>query len=343
MTSKLWVPPTSKWIWLPIFALLMVSCSIVRKHEAHFIAFDTAIDVTVYSASRNTDDDIDLLRDLFARLEDKLSISKQESEICRINTRRDSLVIVSDTLKSILKICRAEYAQSGGLFDVTVGPLKFLYGLEAHQAENHVPTQHELDSVMGLVGFGAIKFVSDSILIMPRGVTLDFGGIAKGYALEAAKLFMRARGYTSFMINAGGDLIAESTKPAGVAWRIGIQHPRVHENLVATLDVADRCVFTSGDYERCFVKDGVRYHHLFDPRTGKPGRHNMSSTVVGKDPLTTDADVKIAFLLPPEKAMAYCTSKGLPALVIDSTGAGWANALMKPILKADSAFAVNYR
>jgi len=330
-------------LWFPVSALLLISCSIVGKHQAHFIAFDTAIDVTVYSASRAADDDIDLLRDLFARLEDKLSISKPESEICRINTRRDSIVVVSDTLRSILKICRAEYTQSGGLFDVTVGPLKYLYGLEAHQAETHVPTQQELDSVMGLVGFGRIKFVSDSILIMPRGVTLDFGGIAKGYALEAARLFLRAKGYTSFMINAGGDLIAESTKPAGVSWRIGIQNPRVHENLVATLDVADRCVFTSGDYERCFVNDGIRYHHLFDPKTGRPGRYNMSSTVVGKNPLTTDADVKIAFLKPPEKALEYCTSKGLPALVIDSTGAGWANELMKPLLKPDSAFVVNYR
>jgi thiamine biosynthesis lipoprotein len=324
-------------------ALLSVSCSVVSKHQAHFIAFDTAIDVTVYSASRNTDDDIDLLKDLFARLEDKLSISKQESEIYRINTRQDSIVIVSDTLKSILKICRTEFSRSGGLFDVTVEPLKYLYGLEAHQAQTHVPTQHELDSVLSFIGFGRIKFVSDSILMLPREVTLDFGGIAKGYALEAAKQFLRAKGYTSFMINAGGDLIAEGTKPAGVPWRIGIQNPRAHGNLVATLQIADRCVFTSGDYERCFFKDGVRYHHLFDPRTGKPGRLNMSSTVVGKDPLTTDADVKIAFLQLPEKGLEYCTSKGLPALLIDSTGTAWANELMKPFLRPDSAFVVNYR
>jgi thiamine biosynthesis lipoprotein len=102
-------------------------------------------------------------------------------------------------------------------------------------------------------------------------------------------------------------------------------------------------VFTSGDYERCFIMNGRRYHHLFNPKTGVPGSCNMSATVVGTDPLTTDADVKIAFLMPPEKGIDYLTSKGLPGLLIDSAGTGWANAAMKPFFTPDSSFVVKYR
>jgi thiamine biosynthesis lipoprotein len=215
---------------LLLFAVCLPLCSCVQKHTAHFFAFDTAIDVTVYSASPRTDEDIDNLKDLFARLEDKLSISKPESEIFRINNRHDSVVVVSDTLASILKVCRSEFTQSGGLFDVTVEPLKFLYGLESHQTANHVPTQRELDSVMASVGFGRIRFVSDSMCVMPKGMHLDFGGIAKGYVLIAAKQFLLSRGHSSFLVNAGGDLVACGIKPSKQPWNIGIQNPRDHQS-----------------------------------------------------------------------------------------------------------------
>jgi thiamine biosynthesis lipoprotein len=324
-------------------ALFLVSCNGVRKNEAHFIAFDTGIDVTVYSRSTRADADIDSLQALFALVEDKLSISRSDGEICRINNRNDSVVIVSDTLKSIFKICRSEFTQSRGLFDVTVEPLKFLYGLESHQVKNHVPSKHELDSVMVMVGFARVRFASDSILIIPKGMHFDFGGIAKGYALAASRRFLKSRGYTSFMVNAGGDLVAEGAKPEGVPWKIGIRNPRVPGDLSATLSTQDRCVFTSGDYERCFISGGRRYHHLFDPRTGVPGSCNMSATVVGTDPLAADAAVKTAFLMPAEKALDYLASRGLPGLLIDSTGEGWASASLRPLLVPDPGFSVRFR
>jgi FAD:protein FMN transferase len=343
MVKKSLRPSICRRRFIILAALLLASCWGARKHEAHFIAFDTGIDVTVYSRSARVDEDIDSLHSLFSRIEDKLSISRPDGEICRINARRDSVIVVSDTLKAILKVCRSEFAQSGGLFDVTVEPLKFLYGLESHQTVNHVPTQHELDSVMTNVGFARVRFLSDSILVIPARMHLDFGGIAKGYVLIESRRFLKSRGYSRFMVNAGGDLIAEGTKPDGHPWLIGIQNPRESQNLVATLSVADHCVFTSGDYERCFIKNGRRYHHLFDPRTGLPGSCNTSSTVIGADPLVTDAVVKIAFLMPAEKAIDYLASRGMPGLIIDSSGTGWASASLKPVLKADSSFTVKYR
>jgi len=326
-----------------VIGLLFFACSSPQKHMVRFLAFDTDIDVTIYSPSSNVERDIDSLKALCTRIEDKLSISKPESEIYRINHRSDSVVVVSDTLKRILSVCRKEYASSGGLFDVTVEPLKYLYGLESHQKTNHVPTRAELDTAMSHIGFGRIRFQSDSILVIPLGMHLDFGGIAKGYLLITLQKFLIAKGYSSFLVNGGGDLIAVGLKPDKKQWVIGIQNPRVSTELVSTIPVNDHCVFTSGDYERFFIQNGIRYHHLFNPKTGLPGRYNSSATVIGTNPLTTDAAVKIAFLMPPEKAVDYLTTRNLPGLLIDTAGVGWANAAMKPLLQPEPGFVVNYR
>jgi FAD:protein FMN transferase len=323
-------------------AVFCFSCGKVEKYAKHFFALDTVIDVTVYSKSSRAKTDIDSLEVLMHRIEDALSISRAESEIYRINHRIDSTVVVSDTLKKILSVCRSEFARSMGLFDVTVEPLKLIYGLESHQSQNHVPTARELDSVRTLIGFGRIRFVSDSILIIPAGMHLDFGGIAKGYVLIESQRFLKSKGYTQFLVNAGGDLIAIGMKPNGLQWNIGVQHPRNSAVLIATLSVNDHCVFTSGDYERCFVVNGKRYHHLFNPLTGIPGAYNMSATVVGDDPLITDAVVKTVFLMPPKEALSFLLSRNMQGFLIDSTGTGWASEGLRQTLHADSTLRVIY-
>jgi len=324
-------------------ASLLLCCASVQKHTKHFSALDTVISVTLYSASSRADKDLDSLAALFSQLEDSLSISKPESEIYRINHRTDSMVTVNGTLCRILSVCGSEFARSKGLFDVTVEPLKLLYGLESHQKEEyHVPTSAELAAALANIGFGRIRFVSDSVLVMPAGMHLDFGGIAKGYVLTQAERFLRAQGHTSFLVNAGGDLIACGKKPSGDSWIIGIQDPRRPESLIATLACTTVCVFTSGDYERCFFANGKRYHHLFDPNTGLPGSLNMSATVVGHDPLQVDAVVKTAFLMPARQALQYLASRDLQGFLIDSAKVGWASAGLKNALKPDSGITVHF-
>jgi thiamine biosynthesis lipoprotein len=328
---------------LLVSTLTHFSCNTTQKHEGRFFAFDTVIDVTIYSGSAHSKAAIDSLEKIFASIESTFSISRPNGELCRINNRYDSLVVISDTLRNILAVCKDECERSGGLFDVTVEPLKYIYGLESHQTANHVPSRQQLDSVMALIGFARIRFLSDSTFIMPAGMHLDFGGIAKGYALVAAQRYLLAKGYRSFLINTGGDLIAHGTKPSAAPWTIGIQNPRNKASLIATLPVVDKCVFTSGDYERFFIQNGRRYHHLFDPTTGLPGSHNMSATVLGTDPLVIDAVVKTVFLMPAEKGLEYLNGRNLAGLIIDSTGAGWATLSMQPLLRPDSAFAITYR
>jgi thiamine biosynthesis lipoprotein len=318
-------------------------CGRVEKHARHFFGLDTGIDVTVYTASGRAEADIDSFEALVARLEDRLSISKQTSELWRINHRADSVVSMSGVLSPIIAACRSEFALSGGLFDVTVEPFKFLYGLESHQRENRVPSQREIDSALALTGFGRIRFASDSVFTMPAGMRFDFGGIAKGYVLSEATKFFHKKGHANFLVNLGGDLTTAGSKPSKEPWVIGIQDPRDSANLIATLAFDSGCVFTSGDYERCFIVNGKRYHHLFNPRTGVPGSLNMSATATGRDPLAVDAAVKTAFLMPAPKALEYLASRNMQGFIIDSTKTGWASVGLRQALSPNPGFLVNFR
>ena len=313
-------------------AVICVCAAGPKKHERRFFAFDTIVEITLYSNAQGAELDLDSVQRMMLALDTQLSISQSTSDVYRINHRKDSVVTVSGPVKSMLTLCREEFNRSKGLFDVTVEPLKYLYGLESHQTAHHVPSKAQLDSVLAVIGFGRIVFVNDSTLIMPRGARIDLGGIAKGYILKTSRRFLAGRGYASFLINAGGDLVVNGTKPRGEPWRIGIQDPRNDTALFARLSVIGAAVFTSGDYERYFMEGNRRYHHLFDPKTGLPGRHSMSATVSGDDPMVIDAAVKTAFLMPVGEALTYLKTQGLGGLIIDSAGGAWATASLKAVL-----------
>lgn len=328
-------------ITIPIF---LYSCSSDQKYQRRFFTLDTIIDVTFFSSSHR-DFLLDSLEQLITRVDSTLSISNPQSEIWKVNHRKGNLVNLHPITMSIIKFCIAEYDSSGGLFDITVAPLKFLYGLEAHQKENRVPSQVELDSIRQFIGCSHLKIIDDSTLHIDSGVTIDFGGIAKGYLLQnIQELFTRA-GEKRFLVNLGGDLIAWGEKPDHNKWNIGIQHPRSTENLtlLATMPVTNTCVFSSGDYERFYIQDGVRYHHLFNPITEIPGRKNQSSTVIGEDPLFVDVCVKEAFLMDAQQAIDFIKKRNLEGVIVDSAGKVWATANLKGILVPTPSIVVNYQ
>jgi thiamine biosynthesis lipoprotein len=327
-------------------AILLWCCCEKGPHKniRRIFALDTIIDITLYSDGPNVRRDLDSLERLIQGLDAKLSISQTSSDVYRINRRTDSLQRISGPVKTIMNVCRDEWKRSGGLFDITVEPLKFLYGLESHQKTHHVPSVRELDSVKELIGFGRIEFVNDSLVMLPKGTRIDFGGIGKGFVLRATRQFLRDKGYTSFLINTGGDLIAEGKKPGGLPWRIGIQDPRNEMALIAQVSVASTNVFTSGDYERYFIENNVRYHHLFNPKTCLPGLLNRSATVVGDDPFQVDAAVKVAFLMPAADAIDYLATRDMKGFMVDSAGGIWVSKSLKPDLGfEDSSLRVTFK
>lgn len=276
-------------------------------------------------------------------LESLMSISDLKSDISKINNRTGPCVLVRPLTARIARFCTAECDSSKGFFDVTVAPLKYLYGLESHQKKNHVPDAAELDSVLRFIGCGRMRVLGDTAVLLDSGTTLDFGGIAKGYMLAMARDIFTGAGIKSFLVNLGGDLIGWGTKPGNNPWNVGIQNPRCDSLMLATFKITNTCMFTSGDYERFFIENGVRYHHLFDPHTGIPARKNQSATVIGPSPELDDVCVKVAFFMNAPDALAYLKARSLQGIIVDSAGRAWISAGLKDRLQVADGVKTEYR
>jgi thiamine biosynthesis lipoprotein len=151
---------------------------------------------------------------------------------------------------------------------------------------------------------------------------VDLGAIAKGWAVDRAMAALQGRGIASAIIDAGGDLRIAGSRPGKGFWRIGVQDPREAGALLLTLDLTDTAIVTSGDYERFFMEGGVRYHHILDPATGMPAAGCRSVTVLASTAAEADAAATAAFVLGPERGLAFLRSRpGVRGVIVDAGGA----------------------
>jgi thiamine biosynthesis lipoprotein len=151
-------------------------------------------------------------------------------------------------------------------------------------------------------------------------MAIDLGAIAKGYAVDRAFELLQSLGYKNVLVNAGGDLRVGGLKNKQL-WSIGIQHPRESKNFLARISVSDMAVATSGDYERFFIYEGKRYHHIFNPQNGFPTDDCQSVTVLCKEGMMADALATAVFVLGPEKGYTLCQKlEGVDCLIVDKEG-----------------------
>ena len=151
---------------------------------------------------------------------------------------------------------------------------------------------------------------------------LGLGAIAKGYAVDQAASVLRRAGFANFIVSAGGDMAVHGRKTPTTPWRVGIQHPRKpHGTLLAVVEAENETVVTSGDYERFVWRNGKRYHHIIDPRTGMPAEGVMSVTVIATRAMAADALATAAFVMGPKDGLALLEAEaGAEGLVVDSRG-----------------------
>jgi len=253
-----------------------------------------------------------------SRIEGLMSRHIDSSEVSRLSRAAGPLEVsreTADLIRAGQRIARLSH----GAFDLTLGRLKELWAIDSE--DPHIPDPAELKKALRGIGPKALAVSGRTVSKADPALHLDLGGIAKGYAVDRAVELLRRAGITSAAVNAGGDIRLIGDRQ-GEPWRIGIQHPRNPQGVLVTLPLADCAVVTSGDYERYFERDGIRYHHIFDPTTGQPARLCQSVTVIARDAATADALATAAFVLGPDQGLQLLEAEpGVEGLIVSISGA----------------------
>ena len=236
-----------------------------------------------------------------------MSVWKDGSDIVRLNAAAgDRAVPVSAETREVLGIARQISEQTGGTFDLTFGALSGLWKFDYQDKDNSIPDKKEIAKRLPLVNYRDLVVDEDARTaeLKRKGMRVNLGGIGKGYAVDRAVDIMRRSGLHDFMIQAGGDMYVAG-KRGNRPWRLGIRDPRgPADKIFAALDLTDGTFSTSGDYERFFMKDGRRYHHIIDLSVGEPARLSRSVTLVTERAVIADALAKGVFILGPDAGMA---------------------------------------
>jgi thiamine biosynthesis lipoprotein len=242
----------------------------------------------------------------FERLEALLSVWRDGSDVTRLNAAAATgPIAVARETREVLRTAERVSQWTDGKFDVTFGALAEVWKFD-HDQDARVPTPEEIASRLPRVDYTAIAVddAAGTASIARPGVRVHLGGIGKGYAVDRGVAILRAAGLRDFMILAGGDLYVAGSAGAD-PWRLGIQDPRGPGGApFASLELTDATFSTSGDYERFFEVDGVRYHHVLDPDAGQPARGCRSVTIVTRDAVVADGLSTGVFVLGPERGMA---------------------------------------
>ena len=304
---------------LLLVGLLLVSCSEAPTQVFTFTRFamDTVVDYTIVAQSHTTAlEAVDAAHREIERIERLVSEFDEGSEIYALN-HADSSVRVSAETAGLLERALDYSRRTGGAFDITVKPLLDLYGFGTDSPR--VPSAAGLNRARGLVDASLMKVDSTLVTKPFPGMQVAVGGIAKGYAVDRAVAVLRAHGITGAIVNAGGDLYCLGTN-RGKPWRVGVRHPGDADSLLAVVEVVDRAVATSGDYERFFESGGRRYHHILDPGTGLPSRALHSTTVVAESAEEADAFATAVFVQGEERGLETARTEAFQALVYDPAG-----------------------
>lgn len=257
--------------------------------------------------------------EIMQTLQDKFDVNISSSDIAKINISAgiNPVEISEDTLELLRESIRISELTRGA-FDITIGALTREWGFT--DGNYKVPNDREIKDRLKLVNYKDIKIYDSRVELVRRGMFLDLGGIAKGYAVDKVYKFLKNKGVKRAIINAGGTIRTVEKDPKRV-WRIGIKDPTGNKDILGVLHLdSGLAVATSGDYERYFVKDGIKYHHLLDPKTGYPSRLCKSVTVVSRSAVEADAMSTAIFILGPKEGLSLAEKLGIDVVIVDSKG-----------------------
>jgi thiamine biosynthesis lipoprotein len=259
--------------------------------------------------------------DEIKRLDRSLSTWVSTSELSQVNAEagRRPVKVSAETLEIVARSIEMARLTEGG-FNIAIGPAVELWSVTERQ---HIPSDEELERLVALVDWTSIQLDRDEqTIFLPReGMRIDVGGIGKGYAADRAVDEMKRAGAQGGVVALSGDIKAFGQLPDAGGFPVGIKHPRREGELIAVIDLKDEAISTAGDYERFFERDGVRYHHILDPKTLRPARSCQSVTVIGKEGTLVDGLDTGIFVLGPQRGMTLVERlPDVEAIIVDEQG-----------------------
>jgi len=307
------------------YLLLAVSLCLSIQSNAHAEWYQqerdimgTRVSVESWHAEASVADDCS--QRVFAemeRIDALMSTYLDTSELSYINDNAAiAAVEISDELALLIEKSLYFSEISQGAFDITYASVGYAYDYRKRQQ----PSDQSVAKKLPAIDYHHIELTDNKIRFNNDAVRIDLGGIAKGYAVDRAVDIVRQCGIGKAMVSAGGDSRIMGDR-VGRPWVIGIQHPRDPDGIVLRLPLTDSAISTSGDYERFFIDNGERVHHIINPSTGRSAAASWSATVIGPDAMTTDALSTTIFILGAVKGLALIESlDGIDAIIIDSNG-----------------------
>lgn len=291
-TNDLWVISKSLLLFSLLLAMLFTGCRFhLPKKYKHISGYaqGTTYHITYENeAGYDLDDQVDSILKAF-----DLTFSEYipNSIISRIN-RNDSTVEINEMFVTVFNKSMEVNKESGGAFDITVGPLVDAWGFGPEKKDTVNRTK--IDSLLKLVGMNKVRIAGKKLIKDSPGIILDMNGIAQGYSVDIVCQYFEEQGINNYLVEIGGEVRAKGKNDKGKLWRIGVDKPSYTdnpgENLQAVLLLDNRAMTTAGNYRNYFEENGVKYSHIIDPHTGRPAKNRLLSvTIVAGDALTADA------------------------------------------------------
>ena len=298
--------------------LLLCGCA-QRSAEREFFAMDTVMQLRAYGPEAEAA--LSQAEAEIYRLEGELSCREEHAALARLNAAGGGTV--SEETAALLQTALTLCEQTGGAYDPALGALLQAWGFST--GAYRVPEPGALAEAMRRSGAQLVTLDGRAVTL-ENGAQLDLGGIAKGYAAGRVRELLRDAGVTSAIVSLGGNVAAVGKKPDGSAWTVGLQDPDEPEAYFGTVSIEDACVVTSGAYQRYFEEDGVRYHHILDPVTGRPAESGITSvSVVAEDDTLADALSTALFVMGLDAGAEFQKRSGLSfeAVFVTDDGAVW--------------------
>ena len=310
---------------LPILAAVVAALLTPTAHAEWFSRINDGIMGTRIQVELWSDDEaqangaIDAVMEEMERIDRDMSTYKPDSEVSRVNDNAaKGPMEISPELFDLLTTA-LEYSRiTEGAFDITYASVGYMYDFRAHKR----PTEEQIEAALPAVNYRHVILDPEkhTVFFSQPGVRIDLGGIGKGHAVDRGIAILQARGVQHALVTAGGDsrIIGDRF---GKPWIVAIRHPDDKDRVIAKIPLVDTAISTSGDYERYFDEDGVRYHHIIDPHTGHSASKVRSATVLASTATRTDGLSKTAFVLGADEAIRiYNSLDDVDAILVTPDG-----------------------